>query len=262
VTPSEVFMTDGGPHFDNNAVRDFCQKHSCRTHITPMYSPWVNGLVKGTNKLLLHVLKRMCAPDLNDDEYDKISDWKLLPANWPLYFDEAVNTLNRRILPALKFSPKELLLGLAINTPKTNTERSTEPMTSADVFTHMVYAEQQQLDGYAEAVAHAMKWKSIFDRKVEKHGEVVFQTGDLVQVYRSDFDYTFQMECKLLPKWSRPHRVASRNVNSYYLETTEGKPIDGVFSARRLRRFEPKEGSKLDLEQKAMEERRRVHKIL
>lgn len=51
---------------------------------------WINGLVEGTNKILLHVLKRLCAPN---------------------HLDDAITALNHRILPALKFSPKELLSG-------------------------------------------------------------------------------------------------------------------------------------------------------
>jgi hypothetical protein len=123
----------------------------------------------------------------------------------------------------------------------------------------MAYVAQQHLDGYAEAVAHALKRKSIFDKRVlsRKPGEVIFSIGQLVQIYRSDLDYTLKTERKLLPKWSIPQRIASRLLNSYTLETRKGDPIPGTFSARRLRRFIPKEGSKLGEEQKLFEERRR-----
>ena len=106
---------------------------------------------------------------------------------------------------------------------------------------------QQKLDGYAEMVAHAIKRKSTFDKRVlaRKPGEVIFSKGQLVQIYRSDLDYTFKTEKKLLPKWSPPQRVTNRNLNSYTLERLDGTPIPGIFSARRLREFVPKEGSKL-----------------
>ncbi|KIJ89966.1 hypothetical protein K443DRAFT_36087, partial [Laccaria amethystina LaAM-08-1] len=57
-----------------------------------------------------------------------------------------------------------------------------------------------------EAVAHAARRKSVFDRKVlaRKPGEVIFSKGQLVQVYHSDLDDTFKTERKLLPKWSPP----------------------------------------------------------
>ena len=58
----------------------------------------------------------------------------------------------------------------------------------------------------------------------------------------------------MLPKWSTPHRVVSRLLNSYTLETLNGELLPGSFSARRLQRFFPKEGTKLADEQKRREE--------
>ncbi|KAJ3885744.1 hypothetical protein GG344DRAFT_27629, partial [Lentinula edodes] len=74
------------------------------------------------------------------------------------------------------------------------------------------YVAQQQLDGYGAFVQHAVKRKNVFDRRVLKREgkEVVFEKGDLVQVYRSDLDYTFKTIRKIIPKWSRPYRVAER----------------------------------------------------
>jgi hypothetical protein len=59
--PSECFMTDGGLHFDNEAVKEFCKEWRTDREVVAAYSPWVNGLVEGGNKILLHVLKRLCA---------------------------------------------------------------------------------------------------------------------------------------------------------------------------------------------------------
>ena len=83
---------------------------------------------------------------------------------------------------------------------------------------------------------------------------MVFINGQLVQIYRSDLDYTFKTERKLLPKWSAPQRVVSRLMNSYVLETVNGERLPGTFSARRLRTFIPKEGTKLAEEQRKIEE--------
>ena len=71
--PCKTFMTDGGKHSDNKEVCELCEKWGTKTHVVPTYSPWVNGLIKGTNKLLLHVLKRLCAPNPNDEEVEKIA---------------------------------------------------------------------------------------------------------------------------------------------------------------------------------------------
>ena len=210
--------------------------------------------MEGTNKLLLHILKRLCAPDLNNDEIEKMPTDDI-PKHWPDHFDNAIRILNWHLLPALKFSPKELMLGLVINTRPTDLDCATAPTAETDATLQMAYVAQQRLDGYAEAVTHALKRKSAFDRKVQagKLGEVIFSKGQLVQIYRSDLDYTFKTERKLLPKWSIPHRVTARQLNSYTLETTEGEPVPGHFSARRLRKFIPKEGTKLAEEQRCLE---------
>ena len=254
--PAETFMSDGGKHFDNNEVRSACEEWGTSTHIVPAYSPWVNGLVEGTNKILLHVLKRLCAPNLGDDEHDNApSDDNL--KSWPEHLDYAIRIINTRLLPALKFSPKELLLGLVINTPATGIVATSEPVTAEDAATQMAYIAQQRLDGYAEMVAHALKRKTAFDKRVLAHkpGEVIFSKGHLVQIYRSDLDFTFKTDRKLLPKWSPPQRVAQRNVNSYTLERLDGTPIAGQFSARRLRTFIPREGTRLAQDQLVIDQR-------
>ena len=77
----------------------------------------------------------------------------------------------------------------------------------------MAYMSQQRLDGYAAAVSHALKRKNVFDKRVLERtpGEVIFSKGQLVQIYRSNLDYTFKTERKLLPKWSTPQCITSRN---------------------------------------------------
>ena len=256
--PAETFMSDGGKHFDNNDVRGFCDRWGTNTHIVPAYSPWINGLVEGTNKILLHVLKRLCAPSLGEDAQNSPGT-ESTPRNWPDHLDEAIRILNSRLLPALKFSPKELLFGLVVNTPPTGLASSMEPVMPDDVATQMAYVAQQRLDGYGEMVAHALKRKSIFDKRVlaRKPGEVLFSKGQLVQIYRSDLDFTFKTDRKLLPKWSPPQRVAARQQNSYMLEKLDGTPITGSFSARRLREFIPRKGTKLAEEQATILQRAR-----
>ena len=87
--------------------------------------------------------------------------------------------------------------------------------------------------------------------------EVTFKAGDLVQVYRSDLNFTLATEQKLLPKFSAPRRIVNRNQNSYQLETLEGFPITGKFSSRRLRQFIPRQGTELERTQAIEEEWRR-----
>ena len=98
--PPEVFMADGGKHFKNREVADNCKRWGTRLHMVAAYSPWVNGLVEGTNKLLLYVLARLCAPEVGEDGW-QTTTWDKLPATWPDHFDKAIRILNWRILPSV-----------------------------------------------------------------------------------------------------------------------------------------------------------------
>ena len=133
-------------------------------------------------------------------------DWDTLLKTRPLHINDAVLALNTRILPALKFTPKELLLGLVVNTPPTPLSISGSELTPKKSETQMAYVAQQRLDGYDAIVRHAVSRKGAFDRRMltKKPGQVIFKRGQLVQIYRSDLDYTFKTERKLLPKWSQP----------------------------------------------------------
>lgn len=104
-------------------------------------------------------------------------------------------------------------------------------------------------------VRHAIKRKTAFDKRVLKKapGEVIFNRGQLVQVYRNDLDYMFKADQTLLPKWSVPRRIKSRLQNSYKLETLEGTVLQGEYSARRLRAFTPREGTELATKQEVYE---------
>ena len=89
-TDPETVMIDGGSHFNNAEVHDFCKKRGIKLHIVAGYSAWVNRLVEGMNKILLGVLKELCAPDLGEDEYAEITDFSHLRKNWPDHLEEAV----------------------------------------------------------------------------------------------------------------------------------------------------------------------------
>ena len=49
--------------------------------------------------------------------------------------------------------------------------------------------------------------------------------------------------------WSIPHYIKTRQLNSYTLETLGGLPLAGVYNSRRLRAFEPCEGTKLAMDE-------------
>ncbi|KIK11834.1 hypothetical protein PISMIDRAFT_121989 [Pisolithus microcarpus 441] len=181
------------------------------------------------------MLKHLCAPDVGEDNGDEGS-WENLPKMWTNHLEDAMWALNNRVLPALKHTPKELLLGLVINTKCTRPEDSMAAFDVVQASAHMAYAAQQWLDGYDEAVRHASKWKRAFDQRIlsKQLGEVIFEKGQLVQIYRSDTDYTFKTDQKLIPKWLVPHRVTKWLWNAYKLEMLQGMKLTGEFSVRCL----------------------------
>lgn len=214
-------------------------------HVVAVYSPWVNGLGKGTNGKLLGRLKRCCAPELGEDGWEAIMLFKDLPRTWPDHFDAALSDLNNHILPVLHYSPNEILTGHIVNTRRTPvTDAATEP-TGDDVDKHMAYAGQQQLDTYTHTVEHAAEREAVFNVWIDS-------SRDLVQVYRSDLDYTFRTNCTFLPKWWAVCRVVARDINSYKLATLEGLVLKGWFSTWRLCMFQPREGTNLDDAQKVI----------
>jgi hypothetical protein len=91
--------------------------------------------------------------------------------------------------------------------------------------------------------------KNIFDAKLHQRApqNVIFQQGDLVQIHAMEWVRTFASIKKLIPMWSIPHRVKTRHLNSYMLETLGGLPLTGMYNARRLQAFKPHEGTKLAL---------------
>lgn len=97
------------------------------------YSPWVNGLLEGTNGKLLSCLKRLCAPDMGEDEYAKITSFEHLPHNWPTHFDTTIKQLNHRILLAHKFSLDELCLGIVVNMTQTPLVVSSAELAESDI---------------------------------------------------------------------------------------------------------------------------------
>ena len=238
-------MADGGSHFDCEEVRNFCDTVGTKLHIVAAYSPWLNGLLEGSNGILLNALKRLCAPGLGEDYTDVQA--KDIPKNWPDHLDTAVKNLSDRILPALKYLPNKLLLGLPINSRDTDNLEEIGPPTEVDIAVHLALIEQQQLDGYSAIVDHAAKRKARFDAKLLKHapGEVTFKVGDLVQTHATQWVQTYAAIKKLIPMWSTPCRIVTKQRNSYTLETLDGNPIDGVFNARHLRAFTPRDGTKL-----------------
>ncbi|KAG2060509.1 hypothetical protein BDR06DRAFT_871860, partial [Suillus hirtellus] len=98
-----------------------------------------------------------------------------------------------------------------------------------EVKIYMAYVDQQHLNGADHTVAHTAQGKAMFNRKVLKSytGEVIFNEGQLVQVYANALDFTMASVHKLQSQWSAPRHVVTKVGNSYTLATLEGFPLSG-----------------------------------
>lgn len=166
---------------------------------------------------------------------------KDIPKSWTDHLNATVKSLLDCILPALKYSPNALLLGLPINSRDTDEPEEIRPPTDIDITAHLALIEQQRLDGYSTIVDHVAKHKAKFNVKLQKHTpkEVTFKVGDLVQIHATQWVHTLVAVKKLIPMWSTPRRIVTRQHNSYTLETLDGNPIEGMFNARHLCVFTP-----------------------
>ena len=79
-------MSDGRSHFKNKEVQDLCDEWGIKHHVITAYSPWINGLVEGMNRLLLYVLTQLCAPEVGEDGWQ----WEDLLKTWPDHWDKAI----------------------------------------------------------------------------------------------------------------------------------------------------------------------------
>ena len=192
-------MTDGGSHFNNGDVCVWCEVNNAKHHITAAYAPWINGLVEGTNALLLGQLHCLCSLGLGEDDHEHVlADH--ITGTLPNHFDAAIHQLNKRIIHIFQLSPKEPLLGLIINTMATPCPDAMTELITDMVNVQAAYINQQQLDSTSCMVAHTMQRKAVFDRWVEwsRVGHIIFKPGQPVQVYDITLDGTLSTLHKIL----------------------------------------------------------------
>ena len=237
-------MADGGSHFVNKEVEAYCKKKGIKHITTPSYAPYINGLCEGANTILLQRLQRLCAPDIDDDE--SLAEPSKTPYNWPDHLEDAVRAMNDRVMPALLASPRELLFGMKLNSPfeaprdDEDIARTTAEETTMNFRLSEILRDNTHLRSLVEADQRA----AAFNDRVHP---VTFALSDLVQVYKSKMDQSFETINKIAPKWTGPRIITGKSLDSYTLCTLTGTELQGKFHARRLKRFIPRRGSDLDL---------------
>ena len=74
-------------------------------------------------------------------------------------------------------------------------------MMEQDMVHHFTFADMLHSQGYAGALAEATCCKARFNDKVHP---MEFKPGDMVQVYNSKLDVTYEAKAKIMPCWSPP----------------------------------------------------------
>ena len=72
-----IIITDNGPQFISQELRDLCNRYKIALHHSSPYYPQGNGRAEAMNKTLIKIIKKTC-------EANKFSDWpeKLVEALW------------------------------------------------------------------------------------------------------------------------------------------------------------------------------------
>ena len=235
-------MSDGGTHFKNTEVDSFCTENGVQHITTAAYAPWCNGLIESMNKLLLGCLHHLCAPDM--DEYiesDTPINPESIPHSWPKHLDTAIRQLNDRIRPTIRRSPRELLFSLAF-TPEHTLPDSPEETSASLVDINLILTDMLRMNAHLLQLETADRQKTSWDNRTPA---TTFEVGDLVQYVNMQPDHNHKSINKLLPRWSLPHIITGKSLNSYSLSTLSGTAIPSIFHSRRLRIYIPLQGTNL-----------------
>ena len=130
-------------------------------------------------------------------------------------------------------------MGIVVNTKTATPSETLAEPTVQEVELQMAYVDNQWFNGYVQIVDHAHRWKVTFDKEVLAHPpwEVIFRARDLVQIYRSDLDFTLstrashQQKPELLPvrdagRPSHQRQVQLKMTTS--ICTKKGTELEGV----------------------------------
>lgn len=128
--------------------------------------------------------------------------------------------------------------------PRPPNTRCTEDTSVDLVDENLSLADMLRMNAHLMQLEDAERQKSSWDNRTPA---TMFDIGDIVQWYNDSLDGTYRSDNKIKPRWSMPHIITGKSLNSYTLATLYGTEIPGSFHSRRLRRYIPLRGSNLDL---------------
>lgn len=193
--PHEI-LTDQGPQFISNVMKEVGRLLSIDQLTTTPYNPRCNGLVERFNATLKSMLRKMC------DER---------PKDWDRYIDPLLFAYRETPQGSTKFSPFELLYGRTVRGPmqilKELWTNETEETETRNTYQYVMDLKQRLSEtcrlARKELQKSQAKYKSYYDRKTKLRKLVV---GDEVLLLLPTD------QNKLLMQWKGPY-VVSKVVN-------------------------------------------------
>jgi hypothetical protein len=128
-------------------------------------------------------------------------------------------------------------------TPEHRAPTEIPETTPESVSENLALSDMLRMNAHLLQLEDAERQKTAWD---EHTPTVNFEIGDLVQIFDSKLEGSYKSVNKLMPKWSKPHIITGKSLNSYTLSTLLGTAIPGLFHSRRLRTYIPLRGSHLD----------------
>lgn len=227
--PPEILVTDGSSEFKGEVDRQ-CEAEGIRHHVSPAWSSWSNGLVEGTNRLLIERLRRSTGIQLRDQ--------------WNKHLEGAVSHLNHRVVESHGYRPVELLFGLTprraddfLSFTDSIDEMNVGDIDADDADLHMALFESKRWAALGNLMLSQDAIRTKSDTKCGRHN---FKVGDLVMAHNTQLET--QKGRKLEEKWRGPYRVTSciggqDGALSFRIQGIYGDDLPGKFHARRLKHY-------------------------
>lgn len=209
----EVFVSDQGSHFVNNAMKSVTEALELRHHLTVAYAPWANGTVERVNSEVLRVMRALS------------SEWRVKIEDWPVLVPIVNAALNSSESGRLGgYTPQEAFTGRRSEHPldailklqgekrelraervdAAKVKNATRGLSEALEDIHRSIADHEAARGRR---GRGSKW----DRRAVQ--DVKFGVGDYVLVARLDS----ARRNKLQGVWKGPMRVVN-TINDHVFE--------------------------------------------
>ena len=185
------FLVDNGGEFDNEELKDMCEKFNIHIRTTAAESPWSNGLCERANEILASMVSKIMED--SNCSLDIAIPWAV----------SAKNALSN----TYGFSPNQLVFGRNIELPNVLTDL---PPAQNNNSGHLVAKHLMALHKARQAFINqesCEKLRRALNRQTRTYSDFQFQNGDLVYYKRLNRS-----------EWHGPAKVLGRDGSQFLLK--------------------------------------------